>query len=127
MVMNESTGNKPENSSCDCIRYSWVGRSSGWYCSQCGKWLCTLTGRDSIREPEFDVQSFRRSDLKLLSRAYVNDPLIHAYVKKHGTEQWQDLGYIEDATIDYKYTEAEQAIIEAFQDPFGFPGQTEPD
>ena len=124
--MNESTGNKPENSSCDCIRYSWVGRSSGWYCSQCGKWLCTLTGRDSIREPEFDVQSFRRSDLKPLSRAYV---------KKHGTEQWQDLGYIEDATIDYKYTEADdyeyteaaQTIIKALQDHFGFPGQTEPD
>ncbi len=121
--MNESTGNKPENSSCDCIRYSWFSRSSGWYCSECGKWLCTLTGRDSIRESEFDIQPLRRSNLKPLSRAYVKN----LGPENHGAEQWQDLGYIEDATIDYKYTEAEQAIIEAFQDPFGFPGQTEPD
>lgn len=105
--MNEPTeSSQPENPLCDCVSPSRVGRSDGWYCAECGGWLCSLTGRVSVR----DLEPYTYSEPKRVARAYV---------RKHGADAWVDLGPVEDLTVSYSYSEAEQALLKHFYGTFG--------
>lgn len=104
-MSDELTRAESENPVCDCSSSAWVCRTGGWYCCHCGKWQCSISGRVSIRDPE----PFH--DLK---------PVARAFVRKHGSKNWTDLGPVEDPLIAYDFTEAERAIYEAYYnwDPY---------
>ena len=112
-MSDEVTRTGPQDPSHDCLSAAWRAGSGGWYCAHCGRFQCTLTGRVAIQRP--DLHHPERN-LK---------PLARAFVRKHGTENWTDLGPIEDPVITVNYSEAEQALIESFWNTFGLSDDDE--
>lgn len=100
-MSDELTQPGPEDSVHDCLSSTWSAGSGGWYCSHCGQWQCTITGRVAIQRPDL-YQPDRERDLKSLARAYV---------KKHGTEDWSDLGYVQAEDFIKPFIEADQSFL----------------
>jgi hypothetical protein len=101
-MADEVTRNDSEESLCDCRSHAWVCRTSGWHCCHCGRWQCTITGRDAIRDPE----PFH--DLKPVARRF----------KEEREPEWFDLSEFEAKVIDaYPDPDTWWQLYKAFNQP----------
>jgi hypothetical protein len=96
-MTNENPELRSEDVVCDCFGAPWSPGPSGWHCSDCGQWLCSVTGRESVRDPEPLHQSLKS--------------VAQAYIRKHGSEEWTPLGYIKTEDFVASFTETDQTFL----------------